>query len=153
MRAIRYRVVMTPDAPRSAGQLPRGRLTGRHPLALPGSTGMLAARRRLLVEVPCGSRITATWRGGLVHRPRPGEPAPVRGAAGLLRGGAVLRRGRGAARPHPPGDDQPGARLPGREAGAVRPLPPAPPARPHRPRQGPRDRPRDPTAPALPVPL
>src|SRR5258708_32125901 len=152
MRAIRYRVVMTPDAPRSAGHLPRWRLTGRHPLALPGSTGMLAARRRLLVEVPCGSRITATWRGGLVHRPRPGEPAPVRGAAGLLRGGAVLRRGRGAARLHPLGDDQPGARVTGREAGAVRPAPQARPAGRPRPAQVPGERPRGRDAPARPGP-
>src|SRR5258708_26653323 len=112
MRAIRYRVVMTPDAPRSAGHLPRWRLTGRHPLALPGSAGMLAARRKLLVEVPCGSRITATWRGGLVYRPPPRGPAPVRGAAGLLRGGAVLPPGPGAGPPRPPRLGQPPARAP-----------------------------------------
>src|SRR5258708_32942815 len=123
MPAIRYRVVMTPDAARSAGHLPRWRLTGRHPLALPGSAGMLATRRRLLVEVPGGSRITATWRGGLVHRPRPGEPAPVRGAAGLLRGGAVLRRGRGAAPRPPPGGDPPRGRGPRPGARGGRPLP------------------------------
>ena len=69
------------------------------------------------------SRIGPTQGYGVLHLSRAGEPAPVRGAARLLRRRRYPRRGRRAVRVHPLGDGRPGPRLPRRQAGPVRPGP------------------------------
>ena len=105
------------------------------------------------VKTPCDNRITARTGCGVVHRAGAGEPPPLRGAARVLRRRAVLRAGRAAVRLHPVGDGEPGARLPGREAGAVRPATQTRSAARDSAGQGPRPRPGDRAAPPRPVHL
>src|SRR6266508_375706 len=100
-----------------------------------------------VVEPPYGSQITTTPGGRVVHHADAGKPPPLRGAARLLRRRADLPAGRRPVRLPPLGDGQPGPRVAGRAAGAVRPTPQARPTSGRRPRQAACPRPGDPAAP------
>ena len=106
-----------------------------------------------LVEQAYGSRIGSTRGRGGVHRAGAGEPAPLRGAACVLRRRSRLRRSRRAVRLHPVVDGGPGTPIPGRGAGAVHPAAQARSAARHGTGQGPRPRPGDRAAPRRPVHL
>ncbi len=100
-----------------------------------------------VVNLPHDSQTTTTRRGRVVHHAGAGQPPPLRGAARLVRRRADLPAGRRPVRLHPLGDDQPGPRVAGRTAGAVRPHPQARPATGCRAGQGPGAGPGDPAAP------
>src|SRR6266704_1357460 len=115
--------------------------------------GMIRAAARTrdpavyVVDLPHDSQTTTTRRGRVVHPAGAGQPPPLRGAARLVRRRADLPAGRRPVRLHPLGDDQPGPRVAGRTAGAVRPHAQARPATGCRASQGPGAGPGDPAAP------
>src|SRR5260221_5861593 len=96
-----------------------------HPLAATGARVDQPSVDTPLVELRYGRRITPTGRGGVLHRAAAAhpQPAPLRGVARVLRRRPDPRPSRATLRLHPLDDGRPGARLPGRAPGVVRPAP------------------------------